>query len=55
VKRKCLGCGMEFEGKDSDLCPRVVGVDQSCGCLSESVQEKRKPAKKAEGEIDGGN
>jgi len=34
MKRICIGCGHIFEGKQGDLCPRPVGNDRSCGCLS---------------------
>lgn len=37
--RKCIGCGNIFEGKDGELCPKPVGLDQYCGCLTESVEE----------------
>jgi len=59
MKRKCLGCGNEFDEAEGDLCPRIVGDNQKCGCYSESIKDEakqsRKPQDKAKGVVDGGN
>lgn len=55
MKRICLGCGMVFEGKEDALCPRSVNKGQSCGCLSEALEEETKPAEKARGDLHGSN
>ncbi|MGV0982623.1 MAG: hypothetical protein ACOYB0_09700 [Polynucleobacter sp.] len=55
MKRKCLGCGNEFDGKEGDLCPRVVGKDKSCGCLSESIGPDKKIVEKTKEKANGGN
>jgi len=59
MKRKCLGCGNEFDGSDGDYCPRIAGKDQACGCLSVAIPDENKrvkrPAGKAEGVPYGGD
>ncbi len=57
MKRKCIGCGNIFEGGIDALCPRSVGKGQSCGCLSEPIEEVKKEIKSAAkaGGKDGGN
>ena len=39
MKRKCLGCGLEYDGGENDLCPRKVGNGHTCGCLSEKIRD----------------
>jgi len=57
MKKRCLGCGYEYEGAEDSLCPRSIGNNKQCGCYTEKAHEdtkgEMKPAKKAKGEING--
>jgi len=59
MKRKCIGCGLEYEGSEVDLCPRDVGNGKQCACLAEIIEQGKKKSKKAvesaEGEDHGSN
>jgi hypothetical protein len=60
MRLKCLGCGLEYEGKEGELCPRDVGNGKTCACLYDILETPKRARKGStvemtEGGDDGGN